>query len=314
MKAVFVRQECLLQEADSAAGAQELRPSVAEGLRSLAATDLLLIVLAGRDADRSQPSPAAVEADTEQTLDLVRRSGGRVDALIECPHRPEEACDCWGTYPGFLYHAAGQLELRLEECYLLCVTTHDVLLAYMVGCRPMLCLNGRSIAEVYDGHQPEPRDFPIARDFGAAVSYVIAEEEASTLWDHARPPSSIGQLEEEPVRSGETPALSPVLKVLSPLPVAQGPFWAGLPLAGKRARRLLALFVFGGVWLSLGIAYILTDLYRVQPFPEFVYYVTLQFIPRPARGLLFIVTGVVVVAGSFRAFWHLVPGNERGDR
>jgi D-glycero-D-manno-heptose 1,7-bisphosphate phosphatase len=307
VKAVFVESQCLLNGGD--ATALELCPGAAHGLASLAATELLFILVMGHGSAIGSSSTAA-EGEAEQLLELVRQNGGRVDALVECPHGPEEACDCWSTYPGFLYHAAGQLELRLEECYLLCADAGDVRLAQMVGCRPMLCLNGRTIAEIYDGHQPEPRDFPIARDFAAAASYVIAEEEAAELWDHARPPSSIGQLEEEPVPTGETSALSPVLRVLSPLPVAQGPFWVGLPLVGRRARRLLALFVFGGVWLSLGIAYILTHLYRVQPFPEFVYYVTLQFIPRPARGLLFIITGVVVVAASIRAFWHLLPGNE----
>jgi len=57
--------------------------------------------------------------------------------------------------------------------------------------------------------------------------------------------------------------------------------------------------------VSLGIAYLLTQLYRVQPFPEFVYYLTLQFIPRWARGALFILGGVVVVAVSLRAFLRL---------
>jgi tellurite resistance protein TehA-like permease len=63
------------------------------------------------------------------------------------------------------------------------------------------------------------------------------------------------------------------------------------------------------VWLSLGIAYLLTHLYRVQPFPEFVYYLTLQFIPRPVRAALFILTGVGAVAVSLRAFLNLFPAN-----
>jgi len=71
------------------------------------------------------------------------------------------------------------------------------------------------------------------------------------------------------------------------------------------------VYVLGGVWLSLGIAYLLTDLYRQHPFPAFVWYLTLQFIPRPVRGLLFILTGLLVVVISLRAFWHLFPGNGR---
>jgi hypothetical protein len=80
---------------------------------------------------------------------------------------------------------------------------------------------------------------------------------------------------------------------------------------GRHVRQWLVLFVLGGVWLSLGIAYLLTHLYRVQPFPEFVWYLTLQFVPRPIRGLLFIAGGMVVVAMSLRAFLQLFPSGDR---
>jgi len=304
LKAVFVKQSCLLQKRQGATGPLELCAGVQEGLQSLSETDLLLILV---DPGTGGCSEAAALDDvtSEDALAHIQRVGGRVDAIVLCPHNPEDACDCWGTYPGFLYHAAAQLELRLEECYLLCNEPNDVLLAHMVGCRPIFCLDGHSIGDFYDGHQPEPRDFPIARSFQAAVEYVLAEEEANELWGHPRPPSSMPQLEGDLVPAGETPEFSPTLKVLSPLSVAKKLSWPSLLRVDRRARQWLVLFVFGGVWLSLGIAYILTHLYRVQPFPEFVYYLTLQFIPRPARGALFIVTGVVIVAVSVRAFSHL---------
>jgi hypothetical protein len=108
----------------------------------------------------------------------------------------------------------------------------------------------------------------------------------------------------------EAAEVHPTLRLLSPVPGARV-LPVSLPQISRTARQWLALFVFGGVWLSLGIAYILTHLYRVQPFPEFVWYLTLQFIPRPVRGLLFIGTGVAVVAISLRAFLRLFPNNGR---
>ncbi len=306
MKAVFIKRDCLLSESTG-----ELRPGAAEGLESLAAMDLFIIVLDCPPCAAAGGSSALHEAPTEHMLELVRKGSGRVDALLQCPHHPEDSCDCWGLYPGFLYHAAAQLELRLEECYLLGNEPDDVVKAHKVGCRPMLILNGHSIADLYDGHQPEMRDFPIARDLSSAVQYLLVEEEANELWGHPRPPSSVAQMEEELALVGEAPELHPTLRLLSSLPGARGILLGSLPQVSRSARQWLALFVFGGVWLSLGIAYILTHLYRVQPFPEFVWYLTLQFIPRPMRGFLFIVTGMVVVAVSLRAFVHLFPSNSR---
>ncbi|MDP2662430.1 MAG: YvcK family protein [Dehalococcoidia bacterium] len=64
---------------------------------------------------------------------------------------------------------------------------------------------------------------------------------------------------------------------------------------GLEVKRWLGILVLGIFALSLGIAYFITHLYRTQPFPEFAYYITLQFIDRPYRALLFAVLGVGVV-------------------
>ncbi|MBC7233638.1 MAG: HAD hydrolase-like protein [Chloroflexi bacterium] len=307
MKAVFIKRDLLLEPTPT--GEQvKLRPGVAECLGSLAAKGLFVIVLdAASCALAPEALPAANAAVTQPMLDAIRAGGGRVDALLECPHRPEDHCGCWGTYPGFLYAAASQLDLRLEECYLLCDEANDVLLAYKVGCRPVLVLNGRAIGDLYDGHQPEPRDFPIARNLSMAVQYVLCEEEANEEWGHPRQPAPLLKLEELPLMD-ENPAFTPTLKLFSPVPGFKAVL-LNLPQLSRSARRWLLFFVLGGVWLSLGIAYLLTHLYRVQPFPAFVWYLTLQFIPRPVRGLLFITTGAAVVWISLRAFLRLFPGN-----
>jgi uncharacterized cofD-like protein len=53
--------------------------------------------------------------------------------------------------------------------------------------------------------------------------------------------------------------------------------------------------MIGITFTSLGVAYLITHLYREQPFPEFVGVLTLQFISRPVRGALFIGAGAAVI-------------------
>ncbi len=313
LKAVFVKQDCLLEPASAPAAepALLLRPGVANGLSALAEHKLFIIVL---DVGSCSVAPEAVTAGKSAVrtmLDAIRAGGGHVDALMQCLHEPGSGCGCWSTYPGFLYAAAARLDLRLDECYLLCDQASDVLLAYHAECRPMLILDGRDIGDLYDGHQPDPSDFPIARDFPGAVQYVLTEEEANEEWGRVRQPSPRPQLEEAAPTS-EIPEFSPTLELFSPIRGVKGFLLYGLPQVGSSARKWLAVFVVGAVVLSLGIAYVLVDLYRRQPFPEFVYYLTLQFIPRPIRGLLFILGGVAVVAMSLRAI--LRPSSGTGRR
>lgn len=60
---------------------------------------------------------------------------------------------------------------------------------------------------------------------------------------------------------------------------------------GMHIKRWILLMIAGLVVASLGFAYILAHIYRVQPFPEAAAVLTLQFIERPIRGALFVLLG-----------------------
>ncbi len=61
-------------------------------------------------------------------------------------------------------------------------------------------------------------------------------------------------------------------------------------------KRWLALLMAGVTALSLGVAYMLVELYRELTLPSVFYYLTLQFIPRALRALLFGGLGIGAVA------------------
>jgi uncharacterized cofD-like protein len=71
---------------------------------------------------------------------------------------------------------------------------------------------------------------------------------------------------------------------------------------GLHVKRWLALFVLGTVFTALGLAYVAIHVYRQEPYPPVVYYVTLQFIDQLWRGVLFISVGTLL--GIF-SFWQL---------
>src|SRR4051795_10556380 len=71
---------------------------------------------------------------------------------------------------------------------------------------------------------------------------------------------------------------------------------------GMHLKRWIGLLVVGLVALSLGIAYILVEVYRNAPLPEAAGPVTLQFLPRVVRAALFVALGALV---SVFAMWRL---------
>jgi uncharacterized cofD-like protein len=86
---------------------------------------------------------------------------------------------------------------------------------------------------------------------------------------------------------------------------------------GMHVKRWLLLLMLGIVVIGLGIGYILRELYDSVTFPDFVYYITLQFLPRYVRAALFFALGIGTIALAIARLNRsllspfLVPGAEQ---
>jgi 2-phospho-L-lactate transferase/gluconeogenesis factor (CofD/UPF0052 family) len=93
-------------------------------------------------------------------------------------------------------------------------------------------------------------------------------------------------------------------------------FWKWF-VPGMKVKRWLAALFGGILFLALGAAYLLVQVYREVGFPRPMYYVTLQFIPRPLRAALFLLLGVGLIVLALhrlgrRLLTALAPEQERG--
>lgn len=64
---------------------------------------------------------------------------------------------------------------------------------------------------------------------------------------------------------------------------------------GIEVKRWLVILGLGVAVVGLGIGYVLRDIYDYYTFPEWVYYATLQFLPRWVRAVLFLAGGVGLI-------------------
>lgn len=81
---------------------------------------------------------------------------------------------------------------------------------------------------------------------------------------------------------------------------------------GLHIKRWLLLLLVGMVVVSLGIGYVLTDLYRNATVPDWVGILTLQFLPLLARAAIFLMLGgaifLVALQGLYRSTADVVRG------
>jgi uncharacterized cofD-like protein len=85
---------------------------------------------------------------------------------------------------------------------------------------------------------------------------------------------------------------------------------------GLHVKRWLVLLILGMVIISLGIGYLLRDFYQYGSFPKFVGPLTLQFIPRAYRAVLFGLIGVGLIGFALYKLTQSVlgpflPGRDR---
>jgi uncharacterized cofD-like protein len=85
---------------------------------------------------------------------------------------------------------------------------------------------------------------------------------------------------------------------------------------GLEVKRWLLLLMFSQLIIVLGLAYLLKDFYRTAPLPGEFFFITLQFIPRWMRGLIFGALGLgllvfAVVKLQNSVLGPFLPGGER---
>lgn len=73
---------------------------------------------------------------------------------------------------------------------------------------------------------------------------------------------------------------------------------------GMHIKRWLLLLLVGIIGIGLGLAYILREVYEFYTFPDFIFYVTLQFIPRYLRGGIFLSVSAALIIIAVWRFNH----------
>ena len=77
----------------------------------------------------------------------VRQSGGRIDAVLWCPHTAEADCGCRKPKPGLLERAAAEFGIDLESSYFIGDALSDVEAAIACNVSPILVRTGRGARE-----------------------------------------------------------------------------------------------------------------------------------------------------------------------
>ena len=85
----------------------------------------------------------ALDNITQNMLKEIRESGGDIDGVYYCTHRPEDNCPCRKPKSGLIDLAKKENSLKLNDAFFIGDTILDMKTAKAAGCSAVLLLSGK---------------------------------------------------------------------------------------------------------------------------------------------------------------------------
>ncbi len=145
-------------------------PGALEAIAALTAAAIDVIVVTNQSAlARGMMTPETLADIHQRLIREVTRHGGRIRAILHCPHHPDDHCACRKPEPGLILRAQACFGLDLKQTVLIGDRATDMACGRRAGC-------GATILVQSGRHDDHPRPWEIgsapdrvAADLAAAV-------------------------------------------------------------------------------------------------------------------------------------------------
>jgi histidinol-phosphate phosphatase family protein len=168
----------------------KLFPRVPEAIRLLNDLGLGVAIVSNQPGiAKGHLKPEVLKTFDRLMLTGIRAAGGRIDGIYYCLHHPEandpslrQRCHCRKPEIGLLEQAAANLQVSLEECYLIGDGIPDLLAGTRAGCRTVFV--GRWKCEIcqFTGVS-NLHPALLAKDLWEAAQIILSEMTGSKLPD-----------------------------------------------------------------------------------------------------------------------------------
>jgi D-glycero-D-manno-heptose 1,7-bisphosphate phosphatase len=113
-------------------------------------------------------------------LDQIRQKGGDIDAILFCPHGPDDHCDCRKPMPGMLLDLADRLKVNLTGVPAVGDSLRDIRAANAVSALPVLVRTGKGESTLKNLSEEELSvefaEVPVYADLGEFVDALLSRQ------------------------------------------------------------------------------------------------------------------------------------------
>jgi len=195
--AVFLDRDGVINEERSdyvkSWGEFHFLPGALEAMSELTGAGCRLFVITNQSAiHRGLVSWGQVQDIHRRMREEIERAGGAVEAVLVCPHRPDEGCECRKPRPGLLERAAREYALDLNRCYLIGDKLSDIAAGQAVGCRCALVQTGLADPHQAGDGANVSGAYRLCRDAREAAEWILEREGEAFLANRPSDSGTIG--------------------------------------------------------------------------------------------------------------------------
>lgn len=151
-------------------------PGALAAICNLAKLRRPIVVITNQSAiGRGYVSHDVVDEIHQRMISAVINAGGQIDAVLYCPHQPDEHCSCRKPKPGMLRKAAAQLQIDLAQSFFVGDAESDVLAAQRAGCLPILVHTGRGQNEEKKLQAHKTSGYQPCDDLATAADWIATQ-------------------------------------------------------------------------------------------------------------------------------------------
>jgi len=117
----------------------------------------------------------ALAAMTVKMNDMLAQHGGRVDAMVYCPHRPKDGCDCRKPKPGMLIEIGNRFKVSLNNVLFVGDNIDDIKAAQAAGVKPVLVKTGKGKQTVDKLAENKFNDVMVYDNLAEVVNFLLED-------------------------------------------------------------------------------------------------------------------------------------------
>ncbi len=110
----------------------------------------------------------------QKMLSEIQHRGGSIEAILFCPHGPDDGCDCRKPKPGLYLEIARRTGQPLKEVPVIGDSYRDLQAAVAVDARPILVRTGKGERTLKE-HENEMAQITVYDDLASAIEMLLIE-------------------------------------------------------------------------------------------------------------------------------------------